>query len=274
MNISDLLGAMMQSGMSASSNQRLRNAMGGQSGGGLLESLAGALGGSRQGGGGLGDVLSGMLGQGQGQGGGGLGGMLGSVLSEAGGALGGNRNLAVGGLGALAGMLLGKGGKSMGNAVGGGMMALLAAMAFQALKGSRRGSTGVPLGLVEPQSAADQQALENQAELVIRSMINAVKSDGMIDQNEIQRLTGKLSEMGADAEARNWVENKLREPMETDSLIDAARNAPEVAAQLYGASLMAIAVDTPAERNYLNQFAAGLGLPPEVTQRIEQMVGL
>jgi hypothetical protein len=67
MSISDLLGAMMQSGMAPSSNQRLQNALGGGSGG-LLESLGGLLGGQRSGGG-LGDALSSMLGGG----GGGLG---------------------------------------------------------------------------------------------------------------------------------------------------------------------------------------------------------
>lgn len=43
MSISELLGAMMQSGMAPSSNQRLQNALGGGSGG-LLESLGGTLG--------------------------------------------------------------------------------------------------------------------------------------------------------------------------------------------------------------------------------------
>ena len=50
MGISDLLGAMMQSGMAPSSNQRLQNALGG-GGGGLLESLGGLLGGQQSSGG-------------------------------------------------------------------------------------------------------------------------------------------------------------------------------------------------------------------------------
>jgi len=33
-------------------------------------------------------------------------------------------------------------------------------------------------------------------------------------------------------------------------------------------------VDTPAEKKYLDQLAAGLGIKPEVTQRIKEMVGL
>jgi uncharacterized membrane protein YebE (DUF533 family) len=269
MNIGDLLGAVMQSGLSGTSDQRLRNAMGG-GGGGLLESLSGMLGGSGQQGGGLGGALSSMLGSG----GGNIGDLLGGVLNDASNAVGGKQNLALGGLGALAGALFGGGGKSLGGALGGGVMALLGALAFQALKGSGRKDVSVPLGLAQPQNAADQEALERQTELVLRAMINAAKADGQIDQDEIRRLTGKLQEMGADTEAQNWVAGHLREPMETEALLAAAKNQPELGAQIYAASLMAIAVDTPAEKTYLGQLAAGLGLPQEVTQRIEQMVGL
>jgi|PlaIllAssembly_1097288.scaffolds.fasta_scaffold1172258_2 hypothetical protein len=48
MNISDLLGAMLQSGMAPSSSERMRNALGGSSGN-PLESLGGMIGGSNGG---------------------------------------------------------------------------------------------------------------------------------------------------------------------------------------------------------------------------------
>jgi uncharacterized membrane protein YebE (DUF533 family) len=262
MSISDLLGAMMQSGMAPSSNQRLQNAFGGGSGG-LLESLGGLLGG-QQGGGGLGDLLSGAL-----------GGMLGDVLNHAGQAAGGRQNLALGGLGALAGALLGGGGgKSLGGALGGGVMALLVAMAFKALRGTGQSTGQVPLGLLEPQSEADQRELEHHSELVLKAMINAAKADGQIDEDEIQRIVGKLQEVGSDAEDQRYVLTQMQKPAETEKLISAAKGRPELAAQIYAASLMAIEVDTPAERAYLGKLAAGLELTPEVTGRIEQMVGL
>ena len=267
MNISDVLGAMMQSGMAPSSNQRLQNALGGGSGG-LLESLGGLLGGQQ--GGGLGDLLSSVLGSG----GAGVSGMLGDVLNQAGQAVGGKQNLALGGLGALAGALLGGGGKSLGGAFGGGVMALLGAMAFNALKGSGQSTGQVPLGLLEPQTEADQQELEQRAELVLKAMINAAKADGQIDQKEIQRIVGKLQEAGADAEGQSYVLTQMQKPLETEQLISAAGSQPELAAQLYAASLMAIEVDTPAEKAYLGELASGLGLTPAVILRIEQMVGL
>jgi len=48
----------------------------------------------------------------------------------------------------------------------------------------------------------------------------------------------------------------------------------DLGAEIYAASLLAVEVDTPAEKAYLEQLARGLGLPAEVTQRIEQMIGL
>ena len=55
------------------------------------------------------------------------------------------------------------------------------------------------MGLLEPQTKADQQELEQRAELVLKAMINAAKADGQIDQKEIQCIAGKLQEAGADA---------------------------------------------------------------------------
>lgn len=254
MSITDLLGALMQSGMTSSSSQRLQYAMGGGSGD-LLESVGDLLGGRR--------------------GGGGLGGMLGDVLNQAGQAAGGRQNLALGGLGALAGALWGGGGgKSLGGALGGGVMALLGAMAFKALQGSGQSTGQVPVGLLEPQTEADQRELEQHTELVLKAMINAAKADGQIDEEEIHRIVGKLQEVGADAEDQRYVLMQMQKPLETEKLISAARGRPELAAQIYAASLMAIEVDTSAEKAYLGKLASGLGLTPDVTQRIEQLVGL
>jgi uncharacterized membrane protein YebE (DUF533 family) len=267
MNISDLLGTVMQSGMAPSSGRRLQNALGGGDGG-ILESLGGLMGGQQ--GSNLGDMLSGAL---SGSGGG-LGGLLGDVLGQAGQAAGGQRNLAMGGLGALVGSLLGGGRQSMGGGIGGGVMALLGAIAFKALQGSGKSKTQVPLGLLEPRTDADHRRLEQQAEFVLKAMINAAKADGQIDQKEIQRIVGKLQEVGADADGQRYVLTEMQKPIATEALIAAAGNQPELAAQVYAASLMAIEVDTPAEKAYLGELADGLGISPAVVRRIEQMVGL
>ena len=162
----------------------------------------------------------------------------------------------------------------MGGALGGGVMALLAAMAFQALKGSGSRTSQVPLGLMEPQTEADRQELERHAELILKAMINAAKADGQIDKEELRRIVGKLQEVGVDVETQQYVMAEMKKPMETQQLVAAAQGRPELAAEMYGASLLAIEVDTPAEKKYLEQLAAGLRLRPEVAQRIQEMVGL
>jgi uncharacterized membrane protein YebE (DUF533 family) len=264
MNIQDLLGTVAQSGMSQSSGTRLRNSLGG---GGLLDGLAGMLGG----------VASRTSQAGGAQGGGMLGGRLGDILNEAGRAVGGNQNLALGGLGALAGVLLGSRrglGGALRGGLGGGVMALLGAMAFQALKARAGQPARVPLGLAAPQTEADQAELERNSELVLKAMINAAKADGQIDEGEIRRILGNVQKTGADQEAQEFLTAEMRKPLETADLVAAARGKPELAAQLYGASLLAIEVDTPAEKEYLEKLAAALGLEPEVIQRIHQTVGL
>jgi uncharacterized membrane protein YebE (DUF533 family) len=105
-------------------------------------------------------------------------------------------------------------------------------------------------------------------------MINAAKADGKIDEGEAHRIVGKLQEAGADADGQRYVLELMRRPMEIETLISAAEGHPNLAAELYAASLMAIEVDTPAEQTYLRKLASGLGLTPEVTRRIQEMVGL
>lgn len=263
-NFSDILGTLMQSGMSGSTSGRLQHVL--RAEGSTPRSSFGGLGG------GISDALSGLMAGGKG----GIGGMLQDALGDAGKALGSGNKVAVGGLGALVGALLGGGGSSIKGALGGGVMAVLGAMAYSALKGSGSGSEAqnVPVGLREPEDTQQKQELEQGAEIVLKAMINAAKADGQIDQSEIQRILGKLEAAGSDSEARDFVISEMSKPMDLDGIVAAASMSPQLSAQVYAASLLAIEVDTPAERKYLHRLAEGLGLSPEVIVRLEKAVGL
>lgn len=267
-NFGDLLGTLLQSGTSTTARKRAQSALG--AGGAASGSVTDLLGGL----GDIGGALSGMLGGGGSGGAGGIGGMLAGVLGDAGKMIGGNNKLALGGLGALAGSLLGGGGKSVKGAVGGGVMALLGAMALSALKGSNQAPAEVPLGLREPENTREQEILEQDTELVLKAMINAAKSDGRIDSSEIQRILGKLQEEGMDQESRDFVLAEINKPMNLQGIVSAARQSPQLAAQIYAASLLAIEVDTPAERDYLQQLAGGMGLHRQAVDSLESAVGL
>lgn len=277
----DLLGKLMQARTSGSTNERLTHAMGprgmGQSGNPLGDLLGGLLGKGRAQGGGLG----GLLGQG-----GGLGDlgrraeeMMGAPQGSVQNTLRDKNQLAMGGLAALAGAVLG-GRRGMGGAVGGGLLALLGSLAFSALKNKGAASSQparlereVPLGLREPQTPAEEDQLQNTALLVIRAMISAAKADGAVDGGEMSRIMGKLNEEGADSEARDFVMSELQKPLDLDSLVRNVKS-PEEAVQIYGASLLAIEVDSEAERDYLAKLAERLSLDGETVEHIHANLGV
>jgi uncharacterized membrane protein YebE (DUF533 family) len=253
----DILGTMVQQGMSQSSGNRMANAFGAGGSGGSLGDIVGSLGQM------LGGQQSGQTGQA------GLGGVIGEVL----GSLGINK-AALGGLGALAGALLGGGRSSARGAIGGGGLAMLASLALSALRKAGQTPRNTPRALFEPQTPQDVQALEQDAEIIVKAMINAAKADGNIDDSEIQKIVGKLQENGLTEEEKQFFMTEANKPMDIDAVIASAGGAPEMAAQIYSASLLAIEVDTPAERQYMQQLASGLGLHPQVTGHIEQILGV
>lgn len=312
---SDLLGAMIQQGMTQSGPSRTGNALGGGNNeSGSLNDLLGSLGkmaGNDQsgnapaasGGGSLSDLfnsLGKMAGNDQSGnapeagGGGSLGDLLGSLGKMAGGAqsgsasgaesgggtlgdlLGnlGNNKAALGGLGALAGAILGGGTKSAGGAVGGGALAMLASMALSALKNAGQTPTKPPAALTEPQTRDDELALENDAEVIVKAMINAAKADGKIDNAEVQKIVGKLDDGGLSQKEKDFFMSEANKPMDLNGVIASANNNPEMAAQIYAASLLAIEKDTAAEQSYMQQLASGLHLHPQVAAHIERTLGV
>ena len=159
--------------------------------------------------------------------------------------------------------------------MGMGVMAMLGALAFKALKGSRSArEPSVPLGLREPESDLERDELENNAGLVLKAMISAAKSDGQIDQREIQRIVGRLQKEGIDEEAQEFILAEMKRPLDLEGLCASAYGRQELAAQLYAASLLAIEVDTQAEQTYMERLAQGLELTAGTAQRLQQMVGL
>jgi uncharacterized membrane protein YebE (DUF533 family) len=255
-----LLDSLLQAGMTESTGARLRNALGPQGLGGqqtgVLGQLAGMLGGERQG-----------------TAGGGLGGLLGQVVGglqrsagRAGEAIKSNDPVTVGGLGAIVGAVLG--GRK--GALGGGALALLGSLAVAALQAAQQNRAAA--AGAEP-SALEQLASDDTALLLVRAMAAAAKADGEIDAQEIARITGKLEEIGADEETRRFVEEELRRPLDLEAIVRAVPG-PEVAVEVYAASLLAIEVDTPAERAYLETLASRLQLPRAVVAQVHRAFGI
>ena len=185
----------------------------------------------------------------------------------------GGDNLAAGGIGALLGALMGGSKSTTANTLGGGMMGLLGMMAYKALMGNNASvSQRTPAPSQAPvyqQPTPQQQATD--AEIILTAMIDAAKSDGQVDADEINKIMGQLQKAGIGQEGVNYVIQKLQGPMETAKIVAAVKGRPELAAQVYSASLMAIEVDTDAEKKYLDKLAKAMGLNSAVIQNIERL---
>ena len=277
MNFGDMVGQLMREGMSPATQSRLQNAVGPNGLGG------------QTGLGGLGDILGNVMGADSGQGagtgqGGGLGDLLGGLQDamKADSGVGGLSRGQVGGIGALAGAILGGGGSSVKGAVGGSAMAVLGTLALSALRNWQEQQQGAapstaPAAATAATPAVSEAALrqmtsQDTAELCLHAMVEAAKSDGQIAPAEIQRIIGKVKDYGMPDEEQRCLMDLLAKPLDVDGLVAAIPNR-EVGAQVYAAALMAITVDTQAERDFLARLARGAGLDADAVARLHEMVG-
>jgi tellurite resistance protein len=122
---------------------------------------------------------------------------------------------------------------------------------------------------VAPQPATQA---ENAAVVLIKAMIAAAAADGTIDADERSRIVGKLEAVGLSSEERAFIGTELLAPASAAAIAGQVKS-PEMAEQVYAASLMAITVDTEAENNYLDELAGLMGLSPDVKARLHQELG-
>lgn len=99
---------------------------------------------------------------------------------------------------------------------------------------------------------------EQNAKLMIRAMIQAAKADGQIDPDEQARILGHLKDAAPDEIA--YVKEQLAAPLDVAGLVADTQSAMK--SQVYSSALMAITVDSPAEKAFLGQLATALGIDP------------
>ncbi len=113
-------------------------------------------------------------------------------------------------------------------------------------------------------------AMEANAKLMIRAMIQAAKSDGEIDAEERKTILEQLGDL--DAQERAFIEEEMDAPVDPMAL--ARDTSDQMAAQVYATALMTVRVDKPAEADYLNKLAEGMNLSNETRARVHQAMGL
>ena len=221
-----------------------------------------------------------VKGGGQSSGGGGLGGGLGDLLGGAlsggrGGATrigGANQNSDMGGMGGL----LGGNSQQGGNGGLGGLLESLGGAATGGAAGGAGGGIGDLLNSVltgngnAPASAPAPTATQNdEAQVLIRAMLNAAKSDGKFDKAEEEKIRQQLGEISQEEAA--IVNQAMSEPFDAQRFIASVPRGMEQ--QVYLMSLLAIDLDSREEAQYLDQLAKGFNISQQQSNTIHQKLG-
>lgn len=128
-----------------------------------------------------------------------------------------------------------------------------------------------PGGLATQAPAAATPA--DDAVLLIRAMIAAANADGAIDAQERAAILDRLRSVRLSQEEHQFIVHELLDPKPMQAIV-AAVASPELARQVYLASLVAIAVDTDEELDYLRNLAQHLRLDQETLAAIHQQAGV
>jgi uncharacterized membrane protein YebE (DUF533 family) len=120
-------------------------------------------------------------------------------------------------------------------------------------------------------SQNDPAGQQNLGLTLVRAMIAAARADGRLDAQESQAIFERIETLGFDPQDQALLVEEMGRPVDMDAIVNSA-HSPEVAAEIYIASLLAIDVDTAAEKSYLAMLAARLKLPPDLVTELHRQV--
>lgn len=211
--------------------------------------------------------------------------LLDQLLQSGASALGGVRQAATGpdmgkyatgaAVGGVLGLLLGsRGGRRIGGKVlKYGSVAALGALAWKAYQdqqAQQRPQAGDPAAPAAPPAFAALPApqVEVHSRAMLKAMIAAAKSDGHLDERERGLIDAEIGRLEPDPAIRSWVDIELRRPLEPADVASAAAG-PEMAAEIYLASLLVVDQTTTMERAYLDELARQLRLADGLKAELE-----
>ena len=183
--------------------------------------------------------------------------------------------------GIASGLLTSKAGRKLaGKALQLGGLAAIAGLAYNAWTRYQQSGVGPALDRLPPQQlppaflpapglAGERSDL---ALTLLFAMIAAARADGKLDGQERRAIFDGLARVDLPEAERAQLYAALERPADLEWLVKQA-TCPERAAEIYAASLLAIEVDTPAERGYLAMLAARLELPDELVAKLHAEAG-
>jgi uncharacterized membrane protein YebE (DUF533 family) len=151
---------------------------------------------------------------------------------------------------------------------------MIGGLAYKAVQNYQAGKpliTGAITAPAAPPSGSGFEAAavtNDAAQHYIEAMIAAAAADGRIDSDEHGRLISNLSQAGFGSEAEAFLAKQLNDPRSVQELA-ASVKSPEEAVQLYTAARIAVADNSPAEKQFLASLAAALGIDSKLAAHVD-----
>ena len=118
--------------------------------------------------------------------------------------------------------------------------------------------------------SSEENTYKDEIHILLKAMINASKSDGIIDaqeQGKIIDFMGNLSK-----EEKNFVKKEMQTPLDSKIFLEEIPKGMEK--QVYYMSLFAIDLDVEAERDYLKMLERELKLTKDEVATIHDDLGI
>ncbi len=181
--------------------------------------------------------------------------------------------------GGALGLLLGKNKKTRKLASYGGLAALgmMVYNTYTEYQRQQAGTAGLPPAqqpaLPTPQTVDRLPAAQTNAHsgAILQAIVAAAKADGHIDAREREIIEGEYARQGLPTEVQQWLRTELAKPLDPAEVARAA-TTPELAAEMYLASLLLADEQSFMERTYLDELARQLKLEPALQQRLQNQL--
>jgi len=176
----------------------------------------------------------------------------------------------------VAAMLLGtkSGRKLTGTAVKLGGLAALGGLAYKGYQNwqqnnAQKADNPIDAKHYQPIESLPEEQADNRSKVILSALIAASKADGHIDDAEQARIESYVDKFSQSEELTQFVHTELAKPLDPGEIAMAC-DSPELANEVYLASMLVIDQSNFMEKTYLNELAKQLALDPDLVASLEQ----
>ena len=176
----------------------------------------------------------------------------------------------------VAAMLLGtKGGRKLtGKAVKLGGLAALGGLAYKGYQNWQQNNAAhadnqVDAKNYQPIESLPEEQADQRSKVILSAVIAASKADGHIDEEEQARIESYIGKFAQSDELTQFVHAELAKPLDPGEIAMAC-DSPELANEVYLASMLVIDQSNFMEKTYLNELAKQLALDPDLVASLQQ----